>query len=132
MLDALGRTAVIEHTVTSDDLASHWRNELPVLATPILLWLTELAAMKAIEDLMPSTRMTLGVAHDSRHLAPTLEGATVSVCATVKSANGNYLEFTIQASDGLELILSGSHARAIVDRQAFMARIAAKSSGVRT
>ncbi|WP_248747772.1 hypothetical protein [Pseudomonas sp. MWU12-2037] len=131
MLDALGSSAVLEHTVTPADLASHWRNEMPVLATPILLWLAELVAMKAIEGLMPSSRITLGVAHDSRHLAPTLEGATVSVCATLSSVKGHYLEFSVQASDGLEMIFSGTHTRAIVDRQAFMARIAAKSPGVR-
>ena len=44
----IGRSATITHVVKEADTAANWGNELPVLATPVLLWLSEIAAMEVI------------------------------------------------------------------------------------
>lgn len=126
MPELIGRTALLRHTVQSIDLATHWNNDLPVLATPILLWLSELAAMMAIENLLPDTVMTVGIAHDSRHLAPTPAGFTLSLKATVIRASDKSIAFEVEADDGAQQILTGTHTRAIVDRKAFVARVMGK------
>ncbi|NWC00764.1 hypothetical protein HX882_33355 [Pseudomonas gingeri] len=131
MTELMGRAGEILHTVTPSDLATHWNNDIPVLATPILLWLSELAAMRALEDLLPTTAMTLGIAHDSRHLAPTPLGFTISVSARVKAVTGKYVTFDVKATDGFEVILSGTHTRAIIEREKFEERVADKSTGAR-
>jgi len=63
--------AMHEHRVSADDTAQHWGNDLPVLATPVLLWLGEVTAMRALADYLNDGEMTVGLAHDSAHLAPT-------------------------------------------------------------
>ncbi|KPA90979.1 MULTISPECIES: thioesterase family protein [Pseudomonas] len=130
MPDLIGRIGLLRHTVQPIDLATHWNNDIPALATPILLWLSELAAMMAIEGLLPDTLMTVGIAHDSQHLAPTPAGFTLSVRATVIQATDKSIEFAVEASDGSERILSGLHTRAVVDRKAFKARVANKHPGL--
>jgi len=129
MPDLIGKSGVIVHTVLPTDLASHWKNDTPVLATPIILWLAELAAMKALEGLIDPACMTLGTAHNNRHLAPTPEGFTVHLCATIVSATSKRIVFDIQATDGTESILEGTHTRAIVDRTFFEKRICNKIAG---
>ena len=39
-------TGSLTYKVSAGDLATAWRNDVPVLATPLLLWLSELAAMR--------------------------------------------------------------------------------------
>ncbi|WP_017902169.1 thioesterase family protein [Pseudomonas asplenii] len=130
MPELMGQVGLIRHTVQQIDLATQWSNDIPVLATPILLWLSELAAMMAIEGLLPDGVMTVGIAHDSRHLAPTPPGFIVSVQATVIRVSDKSIEFKVEANDGPQQILSGTHTRAIIDRKDFEARIAGKHAGL--
>ena len=69
MPNLIGKSGVLVHTVMPTDLATHWKNQLPVLATPILLWLAELATIKAVEGALAPDSMTVGIGHHNRHLA---------------------------------------------------------------
>lgn len=129
MPDIIGNTAVITHTVEQTDLATYWNNDTPVLATPVLLWLSELAAMQAVDAHLPVGHMTVGTAHNCQHLAPTPVGFNLTLRATVKSATRKHILFDVEATDGIELILSGTHTRAVVDRRRFEKRINDKSTG---
>lgn len=122
----VGMCGVLEHIVCEKDLATAWRNNVPVLATPILLWLAELAAMKAVEEDMPDGVMTVGMSHSMRHLAPTPIGFSVLVEAKVTAVVGSFITFDVTAHNGSELILLGTHERAIVERDRFLARIGRK------
>ncbi|WP_300730178.1 hypothetical protein [Pseudomonas sp.] len=128
MPDTIGKIGLIVHTVKPADLATYWKNDIPVLATPILLWLAELASMKAVEGLFNASKMTVGIAHNSQHLAPTPVGFTVKIRATVKSATAKRILFDVEATDGLEIILSGTHTRAIVDREIFAQHTCSKEA----
>ena len=119
----VGLSAQTGHVVTEDDSAARWGNELEVLATPVLLWLTEITAMKAIDGAVPETEMTVGFAHDVRHLAPTPIGDTVRVTARLVEADGRKLIFEVSAADSSATVLAGRHTRAIVNRVAFSARV---------
>ena len=124
--DILGAVGKVQHSVTEQDLATAWRNDIPVLATPVLLWLAELAAMKALSTVIPDTLLTVGVSHTMKHLAPTPLGFKVVIEATITGITGNLVLFGIMAHDGIETILLGSHERAIVDRTRFLAKIGKK------
>lgn len=118
---------VVIHQVQEGELATNWQNDVPVLATPVLLWLAELACMRAIENSLESGKMTLGYAHDIRHMSPTPVGWTISIEAElVKNENDKLLTFKVQAQDTEDVILSGSHTRAIVDRARFLDRLESK------
>ncbi|MFB9313794.1 thioesterase family protein [Nocardioides plantarum] len=121
----LARTASLARVVETGHLATAWANDLPVLATPVLLWWAELAAIAAIApDVGPEVApgwMSVGAAHDVRHLAPTRLGATVRVSATLVEVEGASLTFEVAAHDGDRPVLSGTHVRGIVDRERFRA-----------
>ena len=122
----IGMTGVLSHDVVASDLASAWRNDVEVLATPILLWLAELACMRAIDRCLAPGFMTLGYGHEVRHLAPTPLGWTVQIEAKLVAMDDKVLEFEVSASDGKDVVLKGRHTRAIVDRVRFLSRIAEK------
>jgi predicted thioesterase len=125
-----GASARYEHAVTEAETAKHWGNELPVLATPVLLWLGEITAMRAVADHLGTDEMTLGVAHNSAHLAPTPVGHRVTVTATLREQQGRILVFDVEARDRDEVVLRGTHTRAMVDRSRFGVRVAAKAQEV--
>ncbi|GAA5084390.1 putative thioesterase [Thermocatellispora tengchongensis] len=121
-------SASYTHEVTSRDTADQWRNDLPVLATPVLLWLGEITAMRALEGYLDEDEMTVGLSHDSSHLAPTPAGHEVHLTAVLRERDGARLTFDVHAHDGTDEILRGTHTRAVISRSRFLARLAAKSA----
>jgi fluoroacetyl-CoA thioesterase len=108
-------------------LASRWGNDVEVLATPILLWLAEIACMKLIESHVPKHAMTVGLGHEARHLAPTPRDFTVQLTATLLDANGKILRFRIEATDGQDEVFAGEHTRAVIDAERFRKKVADKA-----
>lgn len=124
---AVGATAVREHVVRAGDCATHWENDLPVLATPVLLWLAEVTCMKVIEGALEPSEMTVGFKHDNaQHVAATPEGWTVTVTAEVTEVDGRMLTFAVRAHDGVEVVYRGTHVRAVIDREKFLRRFEEK------
>lgn len=128
MLLKNGLKGLLTHKVGPADLATHWQNDIPVFATPILLWLAELACMRAIDNCLEPGQITLGYAHDVRHLAATPAGWTVVIEAELTGIESRLLTFEVRASDGRDAILSGRHTRAIVSRERFLAKLDSKTS----
>jgi predicted thioesterase len=113
--------------VTQADLATNWRNDVPVLATPVLLWLTELACMDATDTCIETGSMTVGYQHDVRHLAATPHSWNVQIVAELVEIDGKMLKFEIAANDGQDEILQGFHTRAIIKREPFLDRLQVKA-----
>ncbi|MFF8600009.1 thioesterase family protein [Streptomyces sp. NPDC015232] len=123
-----GTRAAYTHTVRTEDSATHWGNELPVLATPVLLWLGEIACMKVVEDALDEGEMTVGYAHtDARHLAATPVGWTVTVEATLTRAEDGMLTFEVEARDAQDVVFRGTHVRALIERERFVRRFDRKA-----
>jgi alkylation response protein AidB-like acyl-CoA dehydrogenase/predicted thioesterase len=125
-----GLTGEIVHEVRRDDTAAEWGNELEVLATPVLLWLAEVACMRALDGLLGADEMTLGGAHDVAHLAPTPLADAVRVRATLTEVEDGRLTFAVSAADGEETVLEGTHTRFVVDRDRFLRRVESKRQKV--
>ncbi|MFF4476684.1 thioesterase family protein [Stenotrophomonas sp. NPDC087984] len=124
----VGTSATLTHTVTAEDSAKNWGNDLDVLSTPVLLWLSEITAMKVIESVVFASAMTVGLAHDSAHLAPTLTGDTVTITATLTGIDGKKLTFSVEGRDSHGAVLRGVHRRAVVNREEFIEKLAARSA----
>lgn len=127
---SIGFEAHLTHTVEEKDTARHWGNDVPVLATPILLWLSELASMRITDDALAANgKMTVGTHHDTAHLAPTVQGEQVTVRATLIEQTDRALTFDVEAHDSRGLVLRGRHRRGIIDRSRFLAKVHALGHG---
>lgn len=123
-----GLKANMRHVVAAGDLASSWQNDIPVFATPILLWLAELTCMRAVEGNLEPQYITAGYRHDVYHSAPTPEGWVVDINAELIVVDDKLLTFKVSAHDGIDVILSGKHTRALLDRERFLRRLQRKSA----
>lgn len=79
---------------------------------------------------MPSECMTVGAAHDSVHQAPTPTGDTVTVTAQLIEIGSRTLTFEVRAHDAKAAILQGRHKRAVVNAEAFSAKVLELASHV--
>jgi predicted thioesterase len=125
VLDSLvGSSATRHHVVGPRDSATAWENDVDVLATPILLWLSEVTAMDVLREEIATPWMTVGLNHDSAHVAPTPVGEEITVTATLTEVDGKVLTFAVEARDSHAVILRGVHGRAVVNRETFEKKLA--------
>ena len=85
-----------------------------VFATPAMIGLMEGASHRAVEELLPEGKTTVGYEVHVRHLAPAAPGTSVVVTSRLTEVNGNKLFFEVFCHEGNKLIGSGTHKRAIV------------------
>jgi predicted thioesterase len=115
-------------TVSTTDLASAiGSGRLDVFGTPAMLGLIELAAVNAVDHLLPDGSTTVGTRLDVRHLAPSPLGIEVRARAVLVQVDGRKLTFHVAAFDSVEQIGEGTHERAIVDAARLLARAASKA-----
>jgi fluoroacetyl-CoA thioesterase len=126
-----GRSAVRAFAVGASDLATALGSgDVPVLATPRLIAWMEAATVDAVAGALPDGATTVGTAVEVDHVAASSLGASVMVSATVEGVEGRSLRFDCEAvqthPDGSSSVIGhGSITRAIVDRERFLARLAA-------
>ena len=116
-------TLVVEERHTARHLGSGGVN---VLATPIMIALMEEAGRNAMEHLLEPGQLTVGAALDVKHLAPTPMGMQVTARAELLAVDGRMLTFHVEAHDECEKVGEGTHVRAIINLEKFMARVQAK------
>jgi len=122
-----GLIGEVERVVGPSDLASAiGSGRLDVFGTPAMLGLIELAAVNAVDHLLPEGSTTVGTRLDVRHLAPSPLGIAVRARAELTAVDGRRLTFTVEAFDAVEKIGEGAHERAVVDGARLLARAEAK------
>jgi predicted thioesterase len=113
--------------VTREITVANFRAEMPeVYGTPFMIFLMEVAASNAIQDLLPEGWVSVGAEVNVKHLAATPVGHTVTATAKVTSVNDRFIEFSVEAHDGVERIGVGTHVRAAIDVARFQQRLQAK------
>ncbi|MHB8495505.1 MAG: thioesterase family protein [Casimicrobiaceae bacterium] len=114
--------------VTPEHLANRFKDAMlpPVLATPVMIMAMENAALNAIKPYLGASESALGTRVDVRHVAATPAGRRVTGEAEVTKVDGRRIEFTIQATDGSEVIGIGTHERMIIDLAKFAERLKSK------
>jgi predicted thioesterase len=103
-----------------------------VLATPILGYWMESAAVNAIANQLEPGEATVGTQITLEHLAATPVGMRVTVRAEVSSVDGRRIAFRTEAHDERELIARGTHERVVVDLERFLARVSNKANQTTT
>ena len=124
----IGMSASTEIVVGTRDTAHHvGSGRIKVLATPVMVMLLEEAALKAVEDILPSGQQSVGTRLDISHIAATPVGMRVVAKAEITEVDGRKLTFKVWAEDETELIGEGTHERIIVDLERFDKRVAGKA-----
>ena len=125
----VGLVGEAQIVVQSSHLASAiGSGRLDVFGTPAMLGLIELAAVNAVDHLLPEGSTTVGIRLDVRHLAPSPLGIAVRARAELVAVDGRRLSFTVEAFDAVEKIGEGTHERAVVDAARLLARANGKAT----
>ena len=112
---------------TSELASAIGSGRLDVYGTPAMLGLIELAAVNAVDHLLPEGSTTVGTRLDVRHLAPSPLGIAVRARAELTAVDGRKLTFLVEAFDTVDKIGEGTHERAVVDAGRLLARANAKA-----
>ncbi len=125
-----GVTGKSEMIVREEDLVSQLGIiDVDVLSTPRLVQLMEAAAIKAIQEFIPSDQLSLGTHVKIKHLSPTPLGMKVIAHAILKEVNKNRLVFLVDAYDEMEKVAEGEHERILVSKERFLQKVDKKRAG---
>jgi predicted thioesterase len=97
-----------------------------VFSTPMMIALMEAAAVDCVERHLPGGTTSLGTHLDVSHRAATPIGARVTASAVLTKIEGRTLTFALEARDAWEIVGSGTHTRAVVDRARFENKLSRK------
>lgn len=123
-----GLEQTAQQTVTSELTAAELGSgDLAVLGTPAVLALVERVAVAAVAAGLEPGTTTVGARVELDHLAPTPVGAMVSVSARVEAADPRRLTFSFEVSDAAGPVARGTHIRAIVMHDEFLAKAEARA-----
>ena len=107
--------------VSEKDTAMAYGSGLvPVFATPAMIALMEMTALKSIHDQLPEQYTTVGFAVDMKHLKASKTGAEVVCESELVEVSGRKLVFELQLWDDEILVGHGTHIRYIVDKSKFL------------
>lgn len=124
------------YTVSPDRTVPHllpesqeFRAMPEVLATGYMVALFEWACIRAVNPHLDWPReQTVGIHVNLSHVAATPPGLNLRVRGELVEVRGRKLTFRLEADDGVEVISTGAHERAVIDRAAFDTRVARKGS----
>jgi predicted thioesterase len=120
-------TQVVSVEVTAKHMGS---GAVQVFATPSMVRLMEMTAVKAVAPYLEAGQQTVGVWVNIRHLAASPLGLTITAHAELTQVDGRRLTFRVTCHDGIELVGEGIHERALIDLERFEARVERKRAQV--
>ena len=121
----IGTKCQLEQTVTQDlTAAAVGSGALPVFGTPFMAAMMENAALTAMQTFLDEGQGSGGTHLDIHHNAPTPIGMKVWAEAEITgvSENGKMVDFKVSAWDEKGPIGGGTHTRAIINSQRFLAK----------
>ena len=125
----IGTKCQLEQTVTQElTAAAVGSGALPVFGTPFMAAMMENAALTALQPFLEEGQGSVGTRLDISHDAPTPVGMTVTAEAeiTAVSENGRMVDFRVSAWDEKGPIGKGTHTRAIIQNEKFLAKCNSK------
>ena len=125
----IGTKCRLEQTVTEALTAEAvGSGALPVFGTPFMAAMMENAALTALQSFLEEGQGSVGTHLDISHDAPTPVGMTVFAEAEITgvSENGKMVDFQVSAWDEKGPIGKGTHTRAIIKNEKFLAKCSAK------
>jgi len=125
----LGASATKTWTVTRELTIARVDDRLPAaFATPMMIYLMEIAAAETIQPYLPEGWISVGIAVSVRHLAATPVGMAVTARAEVIAVDERTITFAVEAYDEREKIGEGTHVRIPVELARFQQRLAQKAA----
>lgn len=118
-----GITAKRGFHVGRDSTIGFMGEDARVYATPMLVRDIEIACRDLLLQHLDPGEDSVGTRVEIDHLAPTLEGADVTIEVKLVELNGRAALFEVSASDNKEPICRGRHSRFIVDVAKTKARL---------
>jgi predicted thioesterase len=118
------RTFAIDRERTIDFMGEDAR----VYATPMLVRDIEVTCRELLLEHLESGEDSVGTRVEIDHLAATLLGMKVQITATLAELKGRAAVFDIVASDGVDTICRGRHARFIANVEQVKQRLAQKKA----
>ena len=128
----IGDSFEVTRTVTPEITAeAAGSGGLRVFGTPYLVAMMENAAFTLMQRELPEGKSSVGTKVEVSHNAPTPLGMEVTARAelTAISPNGKLYDFRVTARDAAGPIAEGTHQRAVIDLERFLARCEAKLGG---
>ena len=128
----IGTRCQLEQTVTEELTAAKIGSGLlPVFGTPYLAAMMENAAQTLLLTFLEEGKGSVGTHLDISHDAPTPIGMKVWCEAEIVnvSENGKIVDFAVKAWDKKGPISSGTHQRAVINHERFLAKCNAKQEG---
>jgi predicted thioesterase len=98
-----------------------------VYATPSMIMDIERACRDLIMEHADAGEDSVGIEVAIQHLAATLTGMTVDITVRVTAVEGRKVTFEVSATDEIEPIGAGKHARFVVDTAKTIDRLKAKA-----
>ena len=125
----IGTKCQLEQVVTNElTAAAVGSGLLPVFGTPYMIGLMENAAQSVLGMFLEEGQGSVGTELNVKHTAPTPVGMKVWVEAevTAVSENGKMIDFALKAWDEKGPIGEGTHTRAVINNERFLAKCNAK------
>ena len=125
----IGPKCQLTLTVTQElTAAAVGSGALPVFGTPFMAAMMENAAMTCLQNFLEEGQGSVGTQLDISHDAPTPVGMQVWAEAEITkvSENGKMIDFKVSAWDEKGPIGGGTHTRAIIKNEKFLARCNSK------
>ena len=125
----IGTKCQLEAVVTEElTAAAAGSGLLPVFGTPFMIALMENCSASLLQNFLEDDQGSVGIHLDVKHTAATPIGMKVRVEAEVTSVseNGKIVDFKVAAWDEKGPIGEGTHTRAIINNERFLAKCNAK------
>ncbi|KYD30481.1 thioesterase family protein [Parageobacillus toebii] len=114
----VGDTAVVEAVVTPDMFAQFEGNVVhPAYSTVSMVYHMEWASRKIILPYLEEHEEGMGAAVSVKHIAPTTEGSTVTVTATVTEIRDNVVVTKVEAKNEMQVIGIGEVKQVILPKR---------------
>lgn len=122
-LPRLGLSSTYEKTVPSEWTIQSYDPRLPpVLSTPAMIGMMEVAAAQAVMPELAPGAITVGTRIEVDHVKAVPAGANVIASARLAEYRGRFLVFDVEARSGERIIGRGRVFRAIVEPHKFHAK----------
>jgi predicted thioesterase len=118
------RTVTIDRPRTIDFLGESLR----VYATPELVRDFEITCRELLLKHCDPNEDSVGTGINISHAGASLLGMKVDIRVEVTAVTGRLIKFALTAGDGVEVISTGEHTRAVVDVEKLRAKVAAKAA----
>ncbi|WP_114391306.1 thioesterase family protein [Notoacmeibacter marinus] len=135
LLPDLGHTGELKVTpdLTVPEVSDHltaFSDMPPVFATAMMVGFIEATCIEAIAPHLDDGEHSVGTHINVSHFAATPVGMTVRVEVRLTQVERRMLTFKVEAFDDVGLIGKGSHHRAVIDKDRFVAKAEEKAAAV--